>query len=95
MSPYSDLLRRGGEEVREYCRTSRNAHRYGIEWLMSLANRMEAASCCSNEEDIETEIDALAHAITDSGPLTERFAPSFSEAVDVLQRRRKRAVRSH
>ncbi len=64
------------------------------DWLLSLAHDMEVASLLESDGDIERAIDALAYAITDSGPLAEPFAPSFNEALDALQRRRKRERRT-
>jgi hypothetical protein len=90
MNRFSELLGRASEEVREYCRTSPDAAGYGIEWLQSLAQRMEAASSLDSDAAIEREIDGLAHSIIDSGPLTADFAPSFGDALDALQRLRKR-----
>jgi hypothetical protein len=52
---------------------------------------MEATSCLEREADVEREIDALAYSITDSGPLTGQFAPSLMQALDAVQRLRKRS----
>jgi hypothetical protein len=38
-------------------------------------------------------MDALARSMIDSGPLRMRYAPSFDQALDALQRRRKRDAR--
>lgn len=93
MSQFTYLLHKGVDEIRDYCRTSPDAQAFGVEWLQSLAQRMESASALDREADIEREIDALAYAITDSGPLTGQFAPSFTQALDALQRLRKRGAR--
>jgi len=94
MSQFTHLLRKGADEVRDYCRTSPDAQTFGSEWLQSLAQRMEAASSLEREADIEREMDALAYSIIDSGPLTGQFAPSFAQARDALQRLRKRGSRA-
>jgi hypothetical protein len=94
MNQFSHLLRKAADEVREYCRTSRDAPSFGVEWLQSLALRMEAASAVEDEAEVQREIDALAYSITDSGPLTDQFAPSFTHALDALQRLRKKGARA-
>jgi len=94
MSKVSDLLHKAAAEVRHYCGTSPNVRKFGRDWLLSLAHDMEVASLLKSDADIERAIDALAYAITDSGPLAEPFAPSFNEALDALQRRRKRESRT-
>ena len=94
MSQFSHLLRKAADEVRDYCRTSPDAASFGIEWLQSLAQRMEAASSFDSDAAIEREMDALAYSIIDSGPLTGQFAPSFNQALDALQRLRKRGARA-
>ncbi len=94
MSQFSNLLQQAAAEVREYCRTSPDAATFGIESLLWLARRMEVASALESDADVEREIDALAYLIVDSGPLTAPLAPSFTQALDALQRRRKRQPRT-
>ena len=94
MSQFSDLLKKAAAEVRHYCDTSPNVRKVGRAWLLSLAHDMEVASLLKSDADIARAIDALAYAITDSGPLAEPFAPSFNDALDALQRRRKRQGRT-
>jgi len=94
MSQFTQLLRKGANEVRDYCRTSPDAQSFGVEWLLSLAQRMEAASFLESESDVEREVAALGYSIVDSGPLTEQFAPSFTQVRDALQRLQKRGARS-
>jgi hypothetical protein len=93
MSQFSDLLRRAAAEVRDYCASSPDAGNFDKDWLLSLAQQMDVASAIDSDADVEREIDGMAYAITDSGPLTVQFAPSFHQALDVLQRRRKRERR--
>ena len=93
MNQFTYLLRKGADEIRDYCRTSPDAQSFDVEWLQSLPQRMEAASSLEREADVEREIDALAYSITDSGPMTEKFAPSFTQALEALQRLRKRGAR--
>jgi hypothetical protein len=61
--------------------------------MLSFVGRMEAASFLEDDAEIEDAIDALAYSMVDSGPLTMQFAPSFDQALDALQRRRKRDAR--
>ncbi|MBX2981606.1 MAG: hypothetical protein KF843_02940 [Flavobacteriales bacterium] len=89
MNEFTDLLRKAADEIRNYCRVSPDAQSFGIDFLQALADRMEIASSLESEAKVEQTIDALAHAIVDSGPLTEQFAPSFDRALDALQRLRK------
>jgi hypothetical protein len=93
MSQFSDLLRKSAAEVRNYCATSSEAKKLGIDWLLTLAQRMDLASALESDADAEREIDALAYSITDSGPLTAQFAPSFQQALGASQRRRKKERR--
>ena len=90
MNQFTDLLRKGAAEAREFCLTSPDAPSFGVEWLQRLAQRMEAASQAASQADVEREIEALAYSICDSGPMGEHFAPSFTQALDALQRLRKR-----
>jgi hypothetical protein len=91
MNQFSDLLQKAAAEVRHYCATSPNAREFGEDRLLLLAHDMEAASALTNDADVERAIDAILYWITDWGPLTEKFAPSFDQAADALYRRRKRA----
>ncbi len=93
MNQFSNLLQKAAAEVRNYCATSPNARNVGADWLLSLAQGMEDASVLRNDTDVERAIDALAYAIIDCGPLGEPFAPSFGQALDALERRRKRDKR--
>lgn len=94
MNQFTNLLLRAAEEAREFCRTSPNAQTFGVAWLHSLAQRMEEASQLDSQKQVEHAIDALAHSICDSGPLTDQFAPSFTQALDALQRLRKRVAKA-
>jgi hypothetical protein len=94
MSQFSTLLQQAAAEVREYCRTSPDAATFGIESLLWLARRMEVASALESDADVEREIDALAYLIVDSGPLTVSLAPSFTRALNALQRRREQQPRT-
>ncbi len=93
MNQLGDLLAKAAAEVRNYCATSPNARNIGMDWLLSLAQGMEDASVLRNDADVGRAIDALAYAIIDCGPLAEPFAPSFGQALDALERRRKRDKR--
>ena len=94
MNQFATLLQKGANETRDYCRTSPDAQKFGVDWLKSLAQRMEAASGLDSQEQVERAIDALAYLICDSGSGTARIAPSFSQALDALQRLRKRGARA-
>ena len=94
MNQFTNLLLKGAGEAHDYSRTSSDAQTFGVEWLQTLAQRMEAASHLEGQADVERAIDALAYSITDSGPVTERFAPSFRQALDTLQRLRKRGIKA-
>ncbi len=93
MSQFTQLLQKAAEEGRNFNRTAPDAQTFGDAWLESLARRMEFAGSLDDEAAVEREIDALGHSIVDSGPLTVGFAPSFHQAWDALQRRRKRSGR--
>ena len=90
MNQFSKLLHNAAAEVRAFCSTSPEASQFGTDWLLSLAEQLEAASRLESDADVERRIDALLYMITDSGPLTAEFAPSFNQVADALQRRRKR-----
>lgn len=87
MNSYIELLQRGAEEAREFARSSPEAKVFSPDWLARLADRMEAASCLSHDTEVERELEAIAHALTDGGP--DHFSPSFGAALDALQRARK------
>jgi hypothetical protein len=89
MSQYAALLRQGATEVREFQRSA-EANSFGTVWLESLAMRLEAASSVVDPLAIEREIKAIARSITDSGPTSNNFSPSFAKALDALQRAEKR-----
>ena len=93
MSQFSDLLKKAAAEVRTYCATAPDASEFGTEWFLSFAEQLEAASVLESDADVERQIDGLLYMITDSGPLTAQFAPSFHQVADALQRRRKRDKR--
>ena len=90
MNQFSKLLTDGAREVLYYARSSVEAKKYDVDWLESLADAMTAASFLENESELADTIGGIHHAIVDSGPLTEEFAPSFHKVVDAMQRRRKR-----
>jgi hypothetical protein len=94
MNLFTTLLRNGANETRDYCRTSPDAPKFGADWLESAAQRMEMASELDSQEQVERAIDALAYSICDSGPGTAQLSPSFSQALDALQRLRKRGARA-
>lgn len=89
MNSYAVLLQRGAEEAREFARSSPEAKAFSPDWLARLAERMEAASCLANDNEVASELEAIAHALTDSGPMSDDFSPSFGAALDALQRARK------
>jgi len=93
MSQFTQLLRQSADEVREYRRTTPDAQTFGEACLETLARRLEFASSLDDETEVEREIDAIAYSIADSGPLNSGFAPSFHQALDALQRKRKRLAR--
>ena len=93
MSQFSDLLKKAAAEVRAYSATAPGASQFGADWFLSFAEQLEAASAVESDADVERQIDGLLYMITDSGPLTAQFAPSFHQVVEALQRRRKRAKR--
>jgi hypothetical protein len=93
MNQFTNLLQKGAVEAREYSLTSPDAEKFGVEWLQSLAKRMESASQLDSQEQVERAIDALAYSICDSGPVGSQFAPSFTQALDALQRLRKRGAK--
>lgn len=89
MNSYIALLQRGAEEAREFARSSPEAKAFSPDWLARLAKRMEAASHLSHDAAVERELEAIAYALTDSGPMSGHFSPSFGAALDALQRERK------
>jgi len=93
VNQFSNLLHKAAAEVRAFCATSPNAREFGTDWFLTLAEQLEAASTLESDADVERQIDALVYMMTDSGPLTVPFAPSFDQVVDALQRRRKREGR--
>ena len=93
MNQFSDLLKKAAAEVRAYSAAAPDASQFSADWFLSFAEQLEAAGALESDADIERQVDGLLHMITDSGPLTAQFAPSFHHVVDALQRRRKRAKR--
>jgi hypothetical protein len=93
VNQFSNLLHKAAAEVRAFSATLPEAREFGADWFLSLAEQLEAASTLESDADVERQIDALVYMITDSGPLTVQFAPSFDQVVDALQRRRKREGR--
>lgn len=89
MSTYATLLLQGAAEVRKYKNTP-SGKSFGAVWLDRLAEDMEKASALADQKAIECAIDALAYRIVDSGPIEGSFCPSFSKALDSLQRSRKK-----
>ena len=87
MNTYATLLLHGAAEVREYINTP-GAKSFGVTWLDRLAEDMEKASALSDQHAIERAIDSLAYRLVDSGPMGA--FPSFSKALDALQRSRKK-----
>jgi len=88
---FTQLLLQSVDEVHEYQRNSPNAHLYGDKWFEQLAHRLERASSLNDIESVESEIDAIAYSIVDSGPLAKDFLPSFQKLLGAVQRRRKRS----
>ncbi|MFT5031140.1 MAG: hypothetical protein ACI9VS_003603 [Candidatus Binatia bacterium] len=91
MSQLTKLLKIGADEAREFSQSSPDAEFFGEAWIESLARRKEVASLLDNNASVEREIDSIFHSIVDCGPAGEGFAPSFLQAVDGLQRSRKRS----
>ncbi|MFK0378606.1 hypothetical protein [Pandoraea sp. NPDC090278] len=92
MTDFSDLLRQGANEVRQYMLAVANEQAFPLRLLESLAARMERASTSHNQRDVEHEIDSIARSIIDSGPIEVDISPSFSRALDSLQCKRKREI---
>lgn len=89
MNSYVALLQHGAEEARAFAKTSPEAKAFSRDWLVRLAERMDAASCLSHDYEVERELEAIAYALIDSGPMNEHFSPSFGAALDALQRAKK------
>ena len=89
MNAFSDLLRKAAAELRAYA-AANTEPLLENDWLEALARRMEAASNLPDGQALEDELDTLAYLIIDSLPLTPPVAPSFTQALDALQRRRKK-----
>lgn len=92
MTDFSDLLRQGANEVRQFMLTVADEQAFGLRLLESLAARMERASTIHDRRDVEHEIDSIARSIIDAGPIGVDISPSFSRALDSLQRKRKRGI---
>ena len=90
MSAYGSLLAKGAREVREFQERSTAGRLVSPSWLAALAERMERASLLAEASAVEAEIEAIAHALTDSGPMSSDLSPSFIQALDALQRKKKR-----
>ena len=84
MADLSSLLQSGANEIRK-CSDA------GLErtWLERLAGRMEHAASAPPHIR-QSEVKAIAHALTDSGPLGESACPSFWQVVGYYQRQGKR-----
>lgn len=92
MTDFSDLLRQGANEVRQYMLAIADEQAFLLRLLESLAARMERASTSHGQRDVEHEIDSIARSIIDSGPIDVDISPSFFRALDSLQRKRKREI---
>jgi hypothetical protein len=85
MASISQLLAQGADELRKFQATA-SAVPFDAAWLSRMANRLAAASALEPGK-LEREIQAIAHAFVDSGPIDEQAAPSFWLVVDALQRK--------
>ena len=97
MSPYSQLLRAGADEVAKYLRDHESAISSDRQSYERLSNEMRFAASVEDASAVENSIRAIAHTIVDCFPLTDDFAPSFGTALQALQntdRRRHKSGRS-
>lgn len=94
MNPYSSMLKKAVDEIRQFQQNSLDAKHVGKGWLEGLANRLEHASSVSDIESAELEILTIARMDIDSGPCTGEAMPSFDAALDAVQRKLKRLRRT-
>jgi hypothetical protein len=93
MNPYSSMLKKAVDEIRQYQQNRPDAKHMGEGWLEGLAKRLEHASSVSGIESAELEILTIARMDVDSGPCTGEAMPSFNAALDAVQRKHKRLRR--
>jgi len=92
MNTYSSMLEKAAEEIHQF-RKNKFTQASDDFWLQSLMSRMQRASSVIGRESVEREIDTISRMIADSGPFTERLAPTFYAALDAVQRSRKQSQR--
>lgn len=85
MASISELLAQGAAELRTFQSTA-SAAPFDAAWLSRISNRLTAASALDPAK-LEREVQAIARAFVDSGPMDEQAAPSFWLVVDALQRK--------
>ncbi|MCS0591827.1 hypothetical protein ACFQ09_12715 [Massilia norwichensis] len=90
MNPYSFMLQQASMEMRQFQQTSPEASYFEKSWLERLAARLEHASSLSEQASAEREVLAIARSDIDSGPMNPTAMPSFYQALDAVQRARKR-----
>ena len=88
MNGYSSKLAKAAVEVRALALTADDRSVSSKE-LERLALHFERAGA-SSEAAVGAEIEALAHYLVDSWPLSIERLPSFGEALDAYQRANKR-----
>jgi hypothetical protein len=93
MTQLAPLLRKSADEIRTFSRVSPHAGAFGNDWLEMLACRLEVAAELGSDSAVEREVDAIAYSMIDSGPPSRDCSPSFSLALDALQRKRKKLGR--
>jgi hypothetical protein len=86
------MLEKAAEEIHQF-RQNESAQEFEDAWLDGLMSRVKRASFVNEKEAVEREIDIISRMIADSGPLTEKLAPSFWAALDAVQRGRKQNQR--
>lgn len=91
-NPYSELLKQGASEARQYVRASTIDQPDQEKWLNACADRMDGARHMTLTQ-VEDAIAGIAYSIVDIGLLSSSFAPSLHMVLDAPQWQRKREAR--
>lgn len=93
VNPYSDLLVRAAEEVREYAEKLPQSERAVLLAVEQFTKRLNAAASIASGPDLDAAMSGLARILIDELPLDGTLAPSFDVALDSWQRASKKRRR--
>ena len=87
MNTYSKLLNASISEIENYSQTEDGRH-FNFQWYEELKKTVLQAANADEDLTAESIFAYITRSIVDSGPLTDKFAPSLYEALDAESRKR-------